>query len=96
MAGDAIPTKRKNDSECPYPINESITSIEPPSYHSIINDETGQGPGCGANSYENCTSIGVKLTLCQYCTLCGSVTWLNRIYLLSNHKKTSNILAKLK
>ena len=46
MAGDAIPTKGKNDSECPYP-------IQPPSYNSIINDETSQGPGCGANAYES-------------------------------------------
>ena len=53
MAGDAIPTKGKNDSECPYPINESITTIQPPSYNSIINDETSQGPGCGANAYES-------------------------------------------
>ena len=53
MAGDAIPTKRKNDSECPYPINESITSIEPPSYNSIINDETSQGPGCSVNGNQS-------------------------------------------
>ena len=53
MAGNAIPTKRENASECPYPINESIKSIEPPSYNSILNDETDQGPGCICNDDES-------------------------------------------
>ena len=40
IAGYAIPTE-----QCPYPIQESITTIAPPSYESTINPENDQGFG---------------------------------------------------
>ena len=41
IAGYAIPAE-----QCPYPIQESITTIAPPSYESTINPENDQGSGC--------------------------------------------------
>ena len=41
IAGYAIPTE-----QCPYPIQESITTIAPPSYESTINPENDQVSGC--------------------------------------------------
>ena len=41
IAGYAIPADK-----CPYPIQESITTIAPPSYESTINHENDQGSGC--------------------------------------------------
>ena len=41
IAGYAIPADK-----CPYPLQESITTIAPPSYESTINPENDQGSGC--------------------------------------------------
>ena len=40
IAGYAIPVEN-----CPYPIQESITTIAPPSYESAINPTNDQGSG---------------------------------------------------
>ena len=40
IAGYTIPA-----DHCPYPIQESITTISPPSYESTINPENDQGFG---------------------------------------------------
>ena len=39
IAVDSIPNERNPNSQCPYPINESISPIAPPSYESTINPE---------------------------------------------------------
>ena len=40
IAGYAMPTE-----QCPYPIQESITTLPPPSYESAINPTNDQGSG---------------------------------------------------
>ena len=40
IAGYDIPTE-----QCPYPIQESITTLAPPSYESAINSTNDQGSG---------------------------------------------------
>ena len=45
IAVDSIPNERNPNSQCPYPINESISPIAPPSHESTINPKKDQGPG---------------------------------------------------
>ena len=48
IAGDFSPAEQNPDRQCPYPIDESILSIAPPSYEStncIIKPDIDQGPG---------------------------------------------------
>ena len=47
IPGDRIPTDRpQKQAQCPYPVQESIVSISPPSYDSLTSAVNRKGTGC--------------------------------------------------